>query len=45
MKVINIVVIDGEEIEIKNLRDRKAFAEDTNRRVLMERNYVIEKTA
>ena len=39
--VKNIVVIDGEEVEIKDLEDREAFAAS----VLQERNYVIEKTA
>ena len=43
--VKNIVVIDGEEVEIKDLEDREAFAASVNARVLLERNYVIEKTA
>ena len=45
MTVKNIVVIDGEEVEIKDLEDREAFEASVNARVLQERNYVIEKTA
>ena len=45
MTVKNIVVIDGEEVEIKDLEDREAFAASVNARALQERNYVIEKTA
>ena len=45
MTVKNIVVIDGEEVEIKDLEDREEFTENMNARVLLERNYVIEKPA
>lgn len=45
MTVKNIVVIDGKEVEIKDLKDREAFAVDTNVRVLTVRNYIVEKTA
>ena len=43
--VKNIVVIDGEEVEIKDLEEREAFGASVNARVVQERNYVIEKTA
>ena len=45
MTVKSIVVIDGEEVEIKNLEDQEAFAASVNARVLLERKYIIEKTA
>ena len=45
MIIKSIVVIDGKEVEIKNLEDREAFAESVNQRVLLERNYIIEKPA
>ena len=42
MVIKSVVVIDGKEVEIKNLEDREAFAESVNQRVLLERNYIIE---
>ena len=45
MVIKSVVVIDGKEVEIKNLEDREAFAESVNQRVLLERNYTIEKPA
>lgn len=41
----SVVIINGEEVEIKNLDDREALADSINTRVLLERNYVIEKPA
>ena len=45
MKIISIVIIDGKEVEIKDLSDREAFADSVNTRVLLERNYIVEKPA
>lgn len=45
LTVKSIVVINGKEVEIKDLEDREAFADSTNQRVLSERNYIIEKPA
>ena len=45
MIIKSIVVIDEKEVEIKDLEDREAFAESVNQRVLLERNYIIEKPA
>ena len=45
MTIKNIVIINGEEVEIKDLADEEAFADSVNARVLLERNYIIEKTA
>ena len=45
MIVKSIVVIDGEEIEIKDLPDREQFSERINKKVLLEINYIEEKTA
>lgn len=41
----SVVIINGEEVEIKNLDDREALADSINTRVLLERNYVIEEPA
>nr|DAY89843.1 MAG TPA: hypothetical protein [Caudoviricetes sp.] len=35
----NIVVINGKEVEIRDLPDAELFAEKLNRKVLTERNY------
>lgn len=45
MTIKSIVVINGEEVEIKDLSDREAFADSVNTRVLLERNYIVEKPA
>ena len=45
MTIKSIVVIDKREVEVKELDDKEAFAESINMRVLLERNYVVEKTA
>ena len=45
MTIKSIVVIDGKEVEIKDMEDREVFAEGVNQRVLLERNYIIEKPA
>lgn len=45
MTIKSVVIINGEEVEIKNLEDREALADSINKRVLLERNYVIEKPA
>ena len=45
MIVKNVVVINGEEVEIRDLEDREEFAASVNARVLLERNYVVEQTA
>lgn len=45
MTIKSIVIINGEEVEVKNLDDREALAESINTRVLLERNYIIEKPA
>ena len=39
MTVKSLVVIDGEKIEIKDLKDKEAFADRVNRQVLQSRNY------
>lgn len=41
----NIVIVNGKEVEIKDLPDRESFANSVNERVLLERNYEVEKTA
>ena len=45
MIIKSIVVIDGKEVEVKELEDKEAFAESVNQRVLFDRNYIIEKPA
>lgn len=35
----NIVVINGKEVEVKDLPDAELFAEKLNRKALTERNY------
>ena len=45
MTVKNIVVINGKEVEVKDLPDVELFAEKLNRKALTERNYTEEKTA
>ena len=45
MTIKNIVIINGEEVEIKDLRDKKEFGERINKQELLKRNYIIEKTA
>lgn len=35
----NIVVINGKEVEVKDLPDVELFAEKLNRKALTERNY------
>ena len=39
MTVKSLVVIDGEKIEIKDLKDKEACADRVNRQVLQSRNY------
>lgn len=41
----NIVVINGKEVEVKDLPDVELFAEKLNRKALTARNYTEEKTA
>lgn len=41
----NIVVINGKEVEVKDLPDAELFAEKLNRKALTARNYTEEKTA
>lgn len=45
MTVKSIVIINGEEVEIKDLENKEDFADSINNRVLSERNYIIEKPA
>lgn len=45
MTVKSIVIINGEEVEIKDLENKEDFADSINKRVLSERNYIIEKPA
>ena len=45
MTIKNIVIINGKEVEIREMKDREKFAETVNRRVLSERNYIEEKPA
>ena len=40
MIIKSIVVIDGKEVEVKELEDKEAFAESVNQRVLFDRNCV-----
>lgn len=35
----NIVIINGKEVEVKDLPDAELFAEKLNRKALTERNY------
>lgn len=39
MTIKNIVVINGEKVEIKDLEDRKSLADDLNRTALLLKNY------
>ena len=41
----NIVVINGKEVEIRDLPDAELFAEKLNLKALTARNYTEEKTA
>ena len=41
----NIVVINGKEVEVKDLPDAELFSEKLNRKALTARNYTEEKTA
>lgn len=41
----NIVVINGKEVEIRDLPDAELFSEKLNRKALIARNYTEEKTA
>lgn len=41
----NIVVINGKEVEIRDLPDAELFAKKLNRKALTARNYTEEKTA
>lgn len=41
----NIVVINGKEVEIRDLPDAELLAEKLNRKALTARNYTEEKTA
>lgn len=45
MTIKSIVIINGEEVEIKDLENKEDFADSINKRVLSERNYIIEKPA
>lgn len=45
MTIKSIVIINGEEVEIKDLENKEDFADSINKRVLFERNYIIEKPA
>ena len=45
MIIKSIVVIDGKEVEVKELEDKAYGADSVNQRVLFDRNYIIEKTA
>lgn len=41
----NIVIINGKEVEIRDLPDAELLAEKLNRKALTARNYAEEKTA
>lgn len=45
MTIKNIVVINGKEVEIRDLPDAELLAEKLNRKALTARNYTEEKTA
>ena len=45
MTIKNMVVINGKEVEVKDLQDAELFAEKLNRKALTARNYTEEKTA
>lgn len=45
MTIKSIVIINGEEVEIKDLENKEDFADSINKQVLSERNYIIEKPA
>ncbi len=42
---VAVVVINGKEVEVKDLPDAELFAEKLNRKALTARNYTEEKTA
>ena len=43
MLIKSLVVINGEEVEIKDMDDKDAFTESVNERVLLERHYIAEE--
>lgn len=45
MTIKNIVIINGEEVEVKDLEDKKELGDRINKKELLKRNYIIEKTA
>lgn len=47
MKIINVVVIDGKEVEIKDLpeEERERLAKQWNVEALKKGNYVLDETA
>lgn len=45
MTIKNIVIINGKEVEVKDLEDKKELGDRINKKELLKRNYIIEKTA
>lgn len=45
MTIKNIVIIDGEEIDMNELEDKVAFAQSVNERILLDRSYIREESA
>jgi len=45
MTIKNIVIIDGEKVEIKDLEEKEKLADSINTNVLLTRNYILEETA
>lgn len=41
--LIKSLVAINEEVEIKDIDDKDAFAESVNERVLLERHYIVEE--
>lgn len=42
MTIKNIVVVDGEEVNMDHMEDKAAFSQSVNQRVLLDRNYIME---
>ena len=45
MKIINVVIIDGEEVLVDSLPDKEELANRLNTAALQELNYIVDETA
>lgn len=43
MTIVNLVIIDGEEVEIKTLPDKEELADRLNTKALNLKNYYVEE--